>query len=108
MSHRISQSTLYSRVRTINELTGNHVTPYSVNQESNEIHANVGNYHLGIQAVGDRYGTRYTLLQMTNEGGGCRTIIPTVCGAANFLDSLNAFISGIEIGKKLHVSELTA
>ena len=57
--------------------------------------ANIGNYHISSYSPGDRHGTRYSLEQMSNESGGVRTVLPTVCGSENFLDCLNALIEGM-------------
>jgi len=96
---RISRSHLEAQVNTINSLLGQPSTAYSKNGD--RYTANVGNYHIGAYSPGDRYGTRYSLQQMTNEAGGVNVVYGTqVCGAEAFSDVLRAMISGIQAAQE--------
>ena len=103
MSRRISRQTLEARIQTINEMAGTPTHSWTISSpyETPRVHhANIGNYHISSYSPGDRHGTRYSLEQMSNESGGVRTVLPTVCGSENFLDCLNALIEGMRISRE--------
>jgi hypothetical protein len=113
--NRISRKHLESKVATINHLLGAPEYPYYVPQpgapdnDGRGPRANIGNYHIGENAPGDRYGTRYCLQRMINEGGGVSVVSGTeVCGAQAFADVLSAMISGIQAAQEATKRSLAA
>lgn len=103
---RITRAHLDAKVETINRITGSPLTGWERVGDRNV--ANIGHYTISSHAPGDRYGRRYSLAQIMNDGGGETIIIPTVCGAEAFADALSALIRGIEIGKNIPPSTLEA
>lgn len=80
---RITDKHLEATVAVINRMTGQPETPYSDGK------ANVGNYHL------DMTNGYVALAQMSNEGGGTRTIIYGDT-KRNLYKAMHAFIAGLE------------
>ena len=103
---RIARAHLDAKVETINRITGSPLTGWERVGDRNV--ARIGHYTISSHAPGDRYGTRYSLTRIMNDGGGETTIIPTVCGGEAFADALSALIRGIEIGKNISLSTLEA
>lgn len=98
--NRITKKMLDAKVETINHLMGESTAAYTRNA-AGSLKANVGTFVLEAYAPGDRYGTRYNLSRMVNDGGATTTIIPTVLGAQNFYDALYAFIRGLELASEM-------
>ena len=83
------------RVELLNQITGNPPAPYTKTADGKFV-ANLGNFHLS-RAYGG-----VCIHQMQNLSGGVTT--PIFCGHVPMreaYDKLNAFISGIEYGKKM-------
>jgi hypothetical protein len=97
--NRISRKHLESQVATINRMLGAPSESYAL--VGDRYKANIGNYHIGANTPGDRYGTRFCLQQTINEGGGVHVVSGTeVCGAQAFADVLSAMISGIQAAQE--------
>ena len=67
---RITKGQLDRVVTILNEVTGNPVEPYKFSDEHGHHKAQPGNFHI------DHCYGGYQLVQMCNEGGGIRTIMP--------------------------------
>jgi len=91
---RVTKKDLENIVLQINEATGNPTMPYT-RQENGKLKANVGNYHLSWAYGG------VCLEQMSNEGGGVRTVLYTgYTTKSRLMDALQAYLAGIEKGKE--------
>ena len=90
---RMTMKYLEARVEYLNKLTDNPLTPWSQNK-AGKFRANIGNYHLD-----GAYGG-WQLVQHMNEGGG--VTVPLSTGHVSkreLAEKLDAFISGLELGK---------
>ena len=65
---RITKAILETRVRGLNERTGNPLEPYKLNESTGRYDAQIGCFY-----VGGAYGG-FRLEQITSEGGGSRDI----------------------------------
>jgi hypothetical protein len=90
---RITQRDLERAVAKLNVLTANSITAYT--RKDNDYKANIGNYHID-------YGyNRVSLVQIVNTGGGVSVILPGGTKAELYYQT-QAFIAGIELGRKGH------
>jgi len=90
---QITKKDLYSAVDEINTLTGNPIHEWD--KTNGTIKGAIGNYHL--------YGAYggWRLDQITNEGGGTRTISTGGCESKKSIYKfMVAFIAGLKIGAK--------
>ena len=86
---RVTLKDLESRLRYLNELTGNPTT-YSDTQPPEKIKTNIGHYHLGAAYGG------ICLHQVCTEDGGVTTPLYTgYITKTKMYDLINAYISGI-------------
>ena len=84
---RITDKQLESTVAVINRMTGMPEKPYENGK------ANPGCYH-----IDNAYG-KVSLAQMSNEGGGTRTIIHS-SSKRELYDRMHAFIAGLDTKRK--------
>ena len=91
---RVTKKDLENMVRHINEATGNPIEAYT-RQEDGRHKANIGNYHLSWAYGG------VCLEQMSNEGGGVRTVLWTgYTTKGRLMEAMQAYLAGIDAGRK--------
>lgn len=92
---RVTKEMLERRVALLNAMTGAAQEPYKTERDSRGgLIANAGTYY-----IGGAYGG-YRLERMSNGGGGATDISPRLSKPA-LADWINAYIDGIEVGRKL-------
>jgi hypothetical protein len=93
MSNTITVKMLESRVKYLNKITNSPETSYT--RSGDKITANIGNHYL------DGAYSGYTVDRMCNESGGVTEIFSGHMPKRDLYNKLNAYISGIEEGKRL-------
>jgi len=90
---RVTKKDLEMVMARINKVTGNPETVYT--RKDGTYQANPGCYHLSWAYGG------VCLEQMSNEGGGVRTILHTgYTTKSRLMEAMQAYLKGLEEGKK--------
>ena len=91
---KITLDMLNRRVALLNDMTGAAQEPYKSDRDANgSLIANAGTYYIGGAYGGYR-------LERMSKGGGASDISPRLSKPA-LADWINAYIDGIEVGRKI-------
>ena len=91
---RITIDMLKRRVALLNDITGAAQEPYKSDRDANgHLITNIGTYYIGGAYGGHR-------LERMSKGGGASDISPRLSKPA-LADWINAYIDGIEVGRKI-------
>ena len=95
---RITKSLLETRVRSLNERTGNPSEPYALNKETGRYEAQIGCFYVGEAYEG------YRLEQIVNDRGGCRDV-SLRCTRREVYTFIGAMLLGFQICERIRDEE---